>query len=115
MSTNRINNVAKQVPELPAYCYQFLPSELMAMEAGRLKVIRPIIIRRGHAGYWRTNWDWTTNENGRFAKEALAKVNRDRGVTEEQAETMMVYSMFGWPRGIVLAAATEHGGQAAGN
>ncbi|MDK9702450.1 MAG: hypothetical protein OEL20_04870 [Sulfuritalea sp.] len=72
-------------PDLPTNCFVYIP------ERGPGRYIAAI--KRGEPGCYATTYD---TRDPTDAQNLVALLNRRLGVTPEQAECMLVGSMFGW-------------------
>jgi hypothetical protein len=52
----------------------------------------PAIVTENEDGYNRTNWDYGTDY--KLAEEAVESLNRKRGISKEEADAIVMSSMF---------------------
>lgn len=69
------------------YCYELLPDQMMDPSVTEVDVI---IIKEGERGYYLTDWKWKKE----FAEEARDAKNAQLGLTPEEANKMLIASMF---------------------
>jgi len=74
-------------PRPPRTAYALLPTEMLNPT---LTHVTPIIVKEGEPGYWRTDWSWRKE----FAEAARDQANERLGLTPDEAEQVMISSMF---------------------
>lgn len=80
----------EQPTKQPRLCYGLLPAE---MADPSIKEVTPIVIKEGESGYHPTNWKW----DKQYAEQARDAKNLALGISSEEAERMLIASMF--PKG----------------
>lgn len=71
----------------PRICYALLPSQ---MADPTVKEVDVILIKEGESGYYPTDWKWKKE----FAEPARDAKNAALGLTPDDAEKLLIASMF---------------------
>lgn len=81
---------AKEAREQPPLCFVYIPGNTLENSVG--------IVKRGESGYYpaKVNPEALPDTSSEFVRAFVHSLNADLGVDPEEAERMMIGSMFGW-------------------